>query len=155
MTVQLANTQKMRYLLTFPWQPSPIAIFKESRYNFVKHRILRVSCLIRIRIRNSERYVFLFLWHITSHENQQFINYYFWNSHQININWRLSFHGTCTDRTSTEKICLFGPNFCHCQRSTSADGLSRLDKCWPKRTKLPIHGFLRPFEGASRARKPR
>ena len=36
------------------------------------------------------------------------------------------------------KICLFRQNFCH-QRSRSADDLSRLDKCWPKRTKLEMH----------------
>ena len=30
-------------------------------------------------------------------------------------------------------------NFCHHQRSTSADGLSRLDNFWLKRAKLQMH----------------
>ena len=38
-----------------------------------------------------------------------------------------------------QKICLFRQNFCHHKRSTSADGLLRLDKFWPKRTKLQAH----------------
>ena len=38
-----------------------------------------------------------------------------------------------------KKICLFRQNFCHHQRSTSVDGLSRLDNFWQKWTKLQMH----------------
>ena len=44
-------------------------------------------------------------------------------------------------RTSEKVVCLdlFTQIFCHCQRFTSADGLSRPDKFCPKQTNLQTH----------------
>ena len=38
-----------------------------------------------------------------------------------------------------QQSCLFQQIFCHGQHFTSADGLSRLDKFWPKQTNLQMH----------------